>query len=186
MNDRLTPPRRRILAALAGVPLLSLTLTGCTGTPPGKRTLRGAGEEADARVRWHAARTEQNLLVLHAATIARHSELEDAVEPFSSHHRQHVDALVGDGPLPLLARLDVIGSADTGGDVLGRLERLDAELPEVPDDPGQALTAVRAAELAASEAHLTDCLEASSPRLAALLASVAAAEAAHDAGLGAR
>jgi hypothetical protein len=180
VNDGLRPPRRRILAALAGAPLLGTALTGCTTPSRGKLAARRDEPNADARVRWNAARTEQGLLVLHAATIARHRELADAVEAFSAHHLQHLDALLSDGPLPLLARLDL----DTPLDALADIDLDSVDAPDVPRNADRALDAVREAELTASGAHLADCLRATGPRLAALLASIAAAEATHNAALG--
>lgn len=166
-RGRVDPIRRRLVVGLAAAPLLGLGLSACSIGHPAK-SAPAELPDADSRLRWAALRGEQSLLSLHAAVVAKHPGLAASLEPLTAHHTEHVAAITAEGPLPIAA----------GG------------VPEpsaaaVPDDAGSALAAVRDAERVAADARLTGCLQAAGPRLAGLLASVGAAEAAHDAALAA-
>lgn len=156
--------RRRLLVALAGVPLLGGSLLACT-TDPLPKAAPGPRLDLDVKVRWTAVRGEQALLALHAAVTAAHPALADRLAPLTAHHSEHLAALTADGPLPY-------GGRPPDDDPT-------APLGDVPGDPAAALTVVRDAERAASELRVTDCLRAAGPGLAAVLASIAASEAAH-------
>lgn len=174
--------RRRLVLALIGVPVLGAALGACTAEPSAKLPAPGDPPDADTRLRWRAIQAEHGLLVLHAAAVAKHAALDELIAPVSAHHREHLQALLEDGPIPRVALVasawrDGSGSGDTSlsGAKLGA-----NALPDVPDNPGAALELVRDTEQAASAAGIAECLQASGPRLAMLLASIAAAEAAHD------
>lgn len=198
VNGRLDVRRRQLLGALVSTPVAAVVLGSCTGDPPGKRPRPAHRTDADIRVRWRAAVAEQDLLLLHAAAVAKHSALDEVIAPFTAHHRAHLQALLDEGPLPLLARLDAEqtpgkdsgGSGGNGAGDSSSNQRDDdtstnrgREVPGIPDDAEDALEVIREAERTAAESHITECLQASSRRLAALLGSMAAAEAAHDAAL---
>ncbi|AYY12776.1 hypothetical protein EF847_08680 [Actinobacteria bacterium YIM 96077] len=191
--------RRRALLALAGIPVAGMALASCSETHPAKRRAPHHHPDRDSVVRWRAIQLEQRLLARHAETVTHHPELEDLLGTPTAHHRAHLEALLDDGPLPRLASVDdasgVSGTAadgrtsgsgtDTGpGDAgPGETGPGETEPPEIPANPGDALAAIRDAERTASDLHITECVNATSPRLAALLGSLAAAEAAHDADL---
>ncbi|TDE14080.1 hypothetical protein [Jiangella asiatica] len=167
MIETVDARRRRLLVTLLGAPvaatLAGAALTGCSADPRPKAAPGARAElDADVKVRWSAADGEQALLALHAATVAAHPGLAERLAPLTAHHDEHLAALRDDGPLPFGARDDTAPAA-----------------PEVPADPAAALAAVVEAERAAGDARLTDCLAAAGPRLAAVLAAIAAAEAGH-------
>jgi hypothetical protein len=122
--------------------------------------------DPDAGVRESARRAEEALVALHAATVARHPGLDGALAQATGHHRVHLDALAGSAPREAVT---ATGPTTT------------APPPGIPDDPAAALAAVREAEADAATERLLDCLASVDPGLAALLASVGAAEAAHAA-----
>ena len=163
--DRVDPGRRRLLAFVAAAPVLGVVFAGCAGDTAGK-----AGpttpSDADSHARRSAIRDELALIALHTATAARHPDLAAALAPFTAHHHDHLATVEADGPLPVGA------DATTAPDA-----------PAVADDPATALAAVRDAEQAAADARVADCVGAVGPRLAAVLASIAASEASHDVAL---
>ncbi|WP_205856461.1 hypothetical protein [Phytoactinopolyspora endophytica] len=75
------------------------------------------------------------------------------------------------------------GESEDDGDDVFALDLGMIDTPDIPDDPGNAVEAIIEAERAASESHVASCLLAADPRLAALLSSIAAAEATHDVAL---
>ncbi|MBB5789890.1 hypothetical protein [Jiangella mangrovi] len=167
MTQRVDDGRRRLLALVAGAPVLGAgalaALSGCAADPrpkaaPGARS----SLDADVKLRWRAVASEQGLLALHAATVAAHPDLAPRLEPLTAHHESHLAALRDDGPLPFGSAADSV-----------------AATPEVPGEAGAALSAVADAERAAADACVAACLAAAGPRLAAVLASIAASEASH-------
>jgi hypothetical protein len=154
--------RRRLLIAMIGAPVLGAALTSCSFAGEAKRppTVR---PDVDARVRWRALRSEHHLIALHAAVAAAHPDLAAALAPLTAHHADHLAVLEHDGPLP-------IGASGAPA----------SAVPEVPGDRAAALAAVREAERSAAEVRISDCLAATGPRLAAVLSSIGASEAAHD------
>lgn len=154
--------RRRLLIAMVGAPVLGAGLTSCSFGGEAKRP-PSIRPDVDARVRWRALRSEHNLIALHSAVVAAHPELAAALAPLTAHHADHLAVLEHDGPLP-------VGASDAPA----------AAVPEVPDDRADALAAVREAERNAADVRISDCLAATGPRLAAVLSSIGASEAAHD------
>ncbi|SED73867.1 hypothetical protein [Jiangella alba] len=164
MKQRVDEGRRRLLALVAGAPVLGVALAACGAEPrpkaaPGPR----ASLDADVKLRWRAAHGEQALLALHAATVAAHPDLAERLAPLTAHHDEHLAALRADGPLPYGA-----GAAA-------------AAAPSIAADADSALAAVADAERAAADACVLAALGAAGPRLAAVLASIAASEAGHGA-----
>jgi hypothetical protein len=165
-TERATLNRRRLLRAAATGPLVIAFATGCTTETAGKSVpLRQP--DSDSHVRWRTARAEQELLALYAATLETHPDLADRLNPLAEHHEKHLAAVLNDGPLPIAAA----GMADPAPD-------------EISSEEGGALKAIREAEDAMSELHAAGSLAASGGLLAALLASIAASEAAHTTTLG--
>ena len=162
--------RRRLLICLAGLPMLGPALAACADdavpkSAPGHRL----DVDMDVKVRWRAVEAERALLGLYAATLTAHPGLSDTLAPFTARHTEHLDVLVEGGPLPFSAS-DPLEPPSPGS-------------ADVPADAAAALAAVAEAESAAAEARVADCLAASGSRFAAVLASVAACEAAHAATL---
>ncbi|WP_129710914.1 hypothetical protein [Haloactinopolyspora alba] len=162
MSEVVDGRRRRLLVAAAAVPLAGAVPAACGAdsaakTAPGSR----ARLDADVKVRWRAVRAERVLLRLHRATVESHPDLADTLAPLTARHEEHLATLESGGPLPY---------GTTG-------------LPaaDVPGDAAAALDAVVEAEAAAGRARVQDCAAATGPRLAALLASVAACESGHAA-----
>lgn len=174
--------RRRLIAAIVGAPLLGNALSACTSERPAKRPAPGDPPDPDARLRWRAVQAEHGLIVLHAAAIAKHPSLEELVPPVTARHRDHLKALLDDGPLPRVVSVAAgwrDGSA-SGLNALSGGELPNRDVPEVPDNADAALELLRDTERAASERGVAECLHAERPTLAALLASIAAAEAVHN------
>ena len=162
VTERVDDGRRRLLALVAGAPALGAVLAACAADPrpksaPGARS----SLDADVKLRWRAVHGELALQALHAATVAAHPDLAERLGPLTAHHDEHLAALRDDGPLPF-------GASEAPGNA-----------PEVPADAGAALAALTDAERAAADACVVGCLAAAGPRLAALLASIAASEAGH-------
>ena len=166
MTDTVDTGRRQLLVAFATAPLLAGALAACTGDPepksaPGLRR----DIDVDIKMRWRAIRGEQNLLALYAAVVAAHPTLAARLTPLQQHHEEHLAVLQAEGPLPF-------GAIDP------------PPVSAAPAAPQAALTALRDAERAQSENRVADCLAAAGQKLAAMLASIAACEAAHEATLG--
>ncbi|MFW6692015.1 hypothetical protein [Streptomyces sp. MAR4 CNX-425] len=164
---------------LAGAAVLAATGTtaGCSGDDGDGGD---AGPAATERIRRRAAEESRGLLRRYDATASAHPALAAALDPLRADVARHVAAL-GRG-LPAGTR-----AASGGGAGAGPGDRADAEPPpparkrggeEVPADPAQALAALAAAEKRTADAH-TAALAAAPGEVARLLASVAAAGAAH-------
>ncbi|QHC25181.1 hypothetical protein [Streptomyces sp. GS7] len=156
--------RRRTLlagAALGGVALLS----GCAGGP--------RPEEEDAehsaaaeRLRQRSARDSTALLARYDATLAAHPALASHLRPLRAEVALHAEAFRSDRATPTPSR----------GAATGPARR--AAAPAVPADERAARTALADAERALADTR-TAALADAPPELARLLASVAAAGAAH-------
>ncbi|MFI0736490.1 hypothetical protein ACH4PU_00040 [Streptomyces sp. NPDC021100] len=119
----------------------------------------GDDDRADGRARAEAARNAAALLARYDATLAAHAGLAPRLRPLRAETARHARAF---------------GAAPSSP----------APPPAVPDDPDEALAALAAAERRTADGH-TAALAAAPPELARLLASVAAAGAAHAYLLGA-
>lgn len=155
--------RRRILVrAMLGIPVVVAAASSCTGSTPGKRSANDF-PDIDARARWRVVRAEQRLLAMHQAAVDQHPDLANVIKPISAHHEHHLAAVLADGPLPI------------GANGLPT-----PKAPRVPRNADAALEAIRVAEHEASSVHVKAAEEVVGPALAALMGSIAAAEAAHD------
>ncbi len=136
-------------------------------TPPPATTA------ADARVLGSAIAAERALLGLYASVLDAHPRLGRRLRPVVAHHEAHLAAL-----------------ADAAGTATKRRGRPSpsprdtaARKRDIPRSPAAALAALVRAERDAARARAGDAVSVS-PASARLLASVAAAEAAHAALLG--
>lgn len=129
------------------------------------------------------------MLALYAATGAQHPTLADRLLPFAVRHGRHLAVVESSGPVTTPVPSTPAGTASPGRD--GESPTLAASptpeavpRPDVPADLAAAVAALRAAERAAADARIADCLRSEDRALAEVLAAVAACEAAHDVLLG--
>lgn len=152
-------PRRRsfFAGALGALSVLGIT-TGCAGGS-GNGDDSAAAEDSPAarRLRESAVRQRLELLARYDGTAAVHSGLEGRLKPLRATVAQHAEAL-------------------GGADAARRTPAAGRSAP--PGDEKAALAALAEAEQQGSDAH-TEALTGAPPQLARLLASVAAAGAAH-------
>ncbi|MDT0458226.1 hypothetical protein RM550_21210 [Streptomyces sp. DSM 41527] len=169
--------RRRTLlagAALGGVALL----TGCSEDDGPDRTEHPLAAD---RLRRRSARASTALLARYDATLAAHPALEPRLRPLRSEVARHAEAFTGERAAPSPGGGTDDGAArDAGAPASGpapQSSRRPSD-PRVPGDERAARTA-----LADAERRLADdrakALTTAPPELARLLASVAAAGAAH-------
>ncbi|MGW7301439.1 hypothetical protein [Streptomyces sp. NPDC054829] len=151
------PRRRSLFASAAGAVLLA----GCSSAPD----TGGAGGTPSAadRARARAARDSADLLVRYDAVIAAHPPLAERLRPLRADVVRHVAAFGGTG------RKSPAPSASASPS---------PSAPVVPTDEKAALAELAAAERALADAR-TETLMTVPGELARLLASVAAAGAAH-------
>jgi hypothetical protein len=174
------PTRRLVLLGAAAA-----SLAACTGDdrPPPATEGSPSRPEPDALLRTEVTSAERDLLALYQATVSTHPALAAQLAPFSARHRRHLDAVETSGPVATPAPTSA-SAPGTGPPGTPSAAPTPVAPPAVPADPAQALTALRAAERAAADTRVADCLRSEDPELAELLAAVAACEAAHDVVLG--
>lgn len=152
--------RRRALAA-TGAAAVALLTGGCSedSAPPGGEgsaaNALAVSARAEAGLRKRSARARQTLLAHYDAVIAAHPSAAGRLEPLRDAVARQADALRGEGPA-------------------GRA----AAPPAVAGERKAALKELAAEEQRVADAHTAALVEAP-PELARLLASVAAAGAAH-------
>ncbi|MEV5338105.1 hypothetical protein AB0K93_06395 [Streptomyces sp. NPDC052676] len=155
------PRRRTLLASAAGVALLS----GCSAGPEDSGGGRGGSPAAADRARARAARDSARLAERYDAVLAAHPALVERLAPLRAEVVRHRKAFEE-------------GTAPSPSPSLSPSPSASASTPPVPADEKTAL-----AELAAAERTLADrrakALMDVPGELARLLASVAAAGAAH-------
>ncbi|MGV9879285.1 hypothetical protein [Streptomyces sp. NPDC003006] len=157
-RSRPGPRRRSLFAGAAGVASAAL-LTGCSDAA-------GPGAEPSAvrRLRAEAAEDSRELLARYDAVLAAHPSLAGRLRPLRAEVEKHAEAFAG-GRAPASASPSASGGAA-------------APEPSVASDPKKAVR-----ELAGAERELADrrgaALVDASAEQARLLASVAAAGAAH-------
>jgi hypothetical protein len=170
------PSRRTVLVGAAAV-----SLAACTGdaSPSAPDPPPPA---ADAVLRSRVVAAERTLLALYAATAARHSSLSEWLLPFAVRHGRHLAVVAGSGPTappPPSTPTSNASPARTGGSA-----PKPTQTPDVSVDAATAVAALRAAERAAADDRIADCLSSEDTALAEIFAAVAACEAAHDVLLG--
>ncbi|MDX3855804.1 hypothetical protein [Streptomyces sp. AK02-01A] len=161
--------RRHALIA-AGAATAGL-LTACsTDTADGHTSggPAGAAARAESALRLRSAGTSRELLGRYDAVLKRHPDRSGQLTPLRAAVARHVSALSPETrpgtPSPAVSTASA-GTAARGSSV-------------VADDPAEALRALAAAERRTADAHTAALMEAP-PELARLLASLAAASAAH-------
>ncbi|MGV9254999.1 hypothetical protein [Streptomyces sp. NPDC003697] len=173
----LTGPRRRnLLATAAGAALLA-GCAGGSGDPGGA----GTGPSAAERVRAGAARDSRGLRERYDAVIAAHPPLAERLRPLRAEVARHERAFGGDGVTPTAP---AVPAGPQGASVPARVAAAGGPSPSVsasaavPPNEKDALAALAAAERALADRRTTALLQVPG-ELARLLASVAAAGAAH-------
>ncbi|MFQ6197576.1 hypothetical protein [Streptomyces sp. NPDC000405] len=167
------PRRRRVLAGgaaalLAGgaAALLSACSSASSGDPDAAERSPGA-----ARLRERAARDTAALLERYDATLATHTALTARLRPLRAEVARHAEVFATPGPKSPSASPSASASASAS-------PAAPAARVEVPEDEKAALAALADAERRTADAR-TAALGSAPPELARLLASVAAAGAAH-------
>lgn len=159
----LGPRRRSLLAAVAG--LGAVLLTGCTDSGGDDPDTTPEQVSAGERARADAARDSRDLLARYDAVLAAHPGLGDRLRPLRAQVAQHAKTLGGSSS----ASPEPVGAASAGAS---------ATPLRVPADEKGARTSLATAERELADRR-TRALPAVSGELARLLASVAAAGAAH-------
>ncbi|AQU66261.1 hypothetical protein BBN63_08355 [Streptomyces niveus] len=169
-------------------------LTACTDGDDGSRgPTSAAAVRAAKALRVKSAGTSRELLRQYDAVLERHPDQATRLTPLRSAVARHVTALSppqppkkkggSAKPSPSLPASSVPSSAPSSAPSLGTAagdtgDAASGPAPSVPADPGAAIRELAAAERRASDAH-ADALVHAPPELARLLASLAAADAAH-------
>ncbi|MFH9423554.1 hypothetical protein [Streptomyces sp. NPDC017529] len=167
--------RRRTLLAGSVLGGAALLLTGCSedSGPGGGR--KDADAAAEARLRAQAARDSAALLARYDATLAAHPGLGERLRPLRAEVARHAAAF---GPAPSAPAPSASVSPSAQPRAGAPAAPSARTSPAVPPDEKQARTDLAAAERRTADARAA-ALVAAPPELARLLASVAAAGAAH-------
>ncbi|MFK4869667.1 hypothetical protein ACI3K4_31085 [Streptomyces sp. CSMPJR101] len=160
------PRRRTLLASAAGAALLA----GCSAGPADPDGGTGGSPSLAERARARAARDSEGLVARYDAVLAAHPAVERLVAPLRAEAVRHMEAFRGGASAP--------SSSPSATPSPSASTSPSASVRAVPADQRDALT-----ELAAAERTLADerakALLGLPGELARLLASVAAAGAAH-------
>jgi len=160
------PRRRTLLASAAGAALLA----GCSAGPADPDGGTGGSPSLAERARARAARDSEDLVARYDAVLAAHPAVERLVAPLRAEAVRHMEAFGGGASAP--------SSSPSATPSPSASTSPSASVRAVPADQRDALT-----ELAAAERTLADerakALLGLPGELARLLASVAAAGAAH-------
>lgn len=169
-------PRRRSLLAAAPAALL---VAGCSAESENSDT-GGSRPSAADRARAHAARESQDLAARYDAVVAAHPKLAERLRPLRAEVVRHAEAFGGavkapSSPSPSVSPSVSSPSASSSGSGAA------SSMPSAAAVPAKEKDAL--AELAAAEREIADArtraLVDAPGELARLLASVAAAGAAH-------
>ncbi|MFF4350957.1 hypothetical protein [Streptomyces sp. NPDC001530] len=166
-----TPPgprRRSLLASAAG----ALVLTGCS-TPESSTDTTGGSPSAADRARARAARDSQTLAGRYTAVIAAHPALAERIRPLRAEVVRHAEAFGG-----AVGRPGATPSATASASPSTSASAPPSASPAVSASPKDALSDLASAERTLADERTKALLEVPG-ELARLLASVAAAGAAH-------
>ncbi|MFI7412288.1 hypothetical protein ACIBU0_26805 [Streptomyces sp. NPDC049627] len=165
------PRRRTLLASAAGAALL----VGCSSGPENSEDSTGTASGTPSlteRTRARAARDSEGLIERYDAVLAAHPGLAELVGPLRAEAVRHAEAFGG-------GRRASAGASPSGSpSVPGSPSPSGSPSAAVPPNEKEALTELAAAERALADQRATALLDVPG-ELARLLASVAAAGAAH-------
>ncbi|MFF3750726.1 hypothetical protein ACFYYH_09730 [Streptomyces sp. NPDC002018] len=157
-------------------------LTGCTSDSADDRTSGGrtSAARAESALRRRSAATSRELLGRYDAVLARHPDEDELLTPLRTAVARQVEALAPTPRGPVSPAPSAPASPSPSSDASSSASPgpRPPVLPAVADDPAQALRALATAERRTADAHTAALMEAP-PELARLLASLAAASAAH-------
>lgn len=177
MDSPARPSRRALLATVPVVAVPVLVGTGCTvgrtAPPPGPT----AAEVIDDQVRTHARSREADLIAAYEQATAMHPGLAALLNPIRDHHARHAAALVPPAATasPSPGAAPTTSTTPTARAGPGPL----AVGTDTPTGRATTVAALRTLERRAALAGRDACL-AASPAFAPVLASIRAAETAHD------
>ncbi|MFE0044753.1 hypothetical protein [Streptomyces albireticuli] len=171
------PRRRSVLAggAAALTAGAATLLTGCSDGAAGRDAERGATAE---RLRAAAGRDSVALLERYDATVRAHDGLAERLRPLRDGTARHAEAFGVRAPGPARSGGTAGAPGDSGDGDTADAPASSGATAGVPGDEKAALAALAAAERRTADAR-TAALAGAPPELARLLASVAAAGAAH-------
>lgn len=145
-----TVSRRAVLAGTIAAPVVLATACSATTSSDG---------DPDTAIRNQAAATEQSLIALYQATIARYPALTAKLEPIKAQHAEHLAAMSAKSLSP------------------------ETVVPPVAASQSAAVTALIKAERDAAESHANQCVQVTTEELAWTLSLVCASESQHAAAL---
>ncbi|MEU6578321.1 hypothetical protein [Streptomyces sp. NPDC046805] len=160
--------RRSLFVSVASVALLA----GCSPGPDSAAVVRAVSDRARAR----AARDSRALVTRYDAVIAAHPDLAQRLHPLRAEVVRHAEAFGDTGKAS--ASPSPAGSASPSPSISASASAAVAADKAVPADPKDALAGLAAGERALADRRAKALLEVPG-ELARLLASVAAAGAAH-------
>ncbi|MFJ8940659.1 hypothetical protein ACIRL0_33950 [Streptomyces sp. NPDC102365] len=165
------PRRRSLLAGAAGAAAGSALLVGCSGSDSDSGTSSGSASAA-ARARARAARDSEQLAQRYEAVLAAHPALSTRLEPLLAEVVRHARAFGGG------KRADASPGASASAPTDASPSPAAPASPEVPATEKAARSELAAAERALADRRMKALADVPG-ELARLLASVAAAGAAH-------
>ncbi len=161
--------RRSLLASAAGAALL----TGCSGA--WDSTASGGSRSVADRARARVARDSEELAARYAAVIAAHPALAARLRPLRAEVVQHAQAFGGGSGSSASPSVSPSASHSASG---AASSSASPSASPVPEDPKSALAGLAAAERTLADRRARALLDVPG-ELARLMASVAAAGAAH-------
>ncbi|MFF0364489.1 hypothetical protein [Streptomyces fungicidicus] len=164
-------PRRRSLLAVAPAALL---VAGCSAGPGDSGAGGGSRPSAADRARARAARDSGELVARYDAVVAAHPKLAERLRPLRAEVVRHAEAFGGTADSSPSPSASASASGTPGSGKAGP----SASPAAVPAKPKDALAELAAAEREIADRRVKALLDAPG-ELARLLASVAAAGAAH-------
>ncbi|MFE1428956.1 hypothetical protein ACFW6C_25815 [Streptomyces fungicidicus] len=164
-------PRRRSLLAVAPAALL---VAGCSAGPGDSGAGGGSRPSAADRARARAARDSVELVARYDAVVAAHPKLAERLRPLRAEVVRHAEAFGGTADSSPSPSASASASGTPGSGKAGP----SASPAAVPAKPKDALAELAAAEREIADRRVKALLDAPG-ELARLLASVAAAGAAH-------
>lgn len=172
------PHRRTVLLSAAGVVTGAALTTGCTDD---SAPARGTPQERSAadRTRARAAQDSADLVARYDAVVAAHPPLGARLAPLRAEVARHATAFGGAhaSPAPSKTPSKTAATGSATGNGAGSTAK-PRQASQVPASEKDALTMLASAERTLADRRVTQLLDAPG-ELARLLASVAAAGAAH-------
>ncbi|MEH0575272.1 hypothetical protein [Streptomyces sp. B21-108] len=171
------PRRRSLLASAAGAALLVGCSSGAGESEEGERSASG-GPSVTERARARAAQQSNGLVARYDAVLAVHPTLTARLAPLRAEVVRHVEAFGGARKAPASPSPSSAPSSSSASSPVSAAPAASAAPSAAPVTEQDALAGLAAAERALADRRATELLDVPG-ELARLLASVAAAGAAH-------